>query len=59
MLLPTNNKASIMRNVIILAAFFGWLGLTLACLLTILIWMRHHENIARILTGDEPRIGSN
>jgi glycerol-3-phosphate acyltransferase PlsY len=24
----------------------------------LLIWLRHHENIARILKGTEPRIGA-
>jgi glycerol-3-phosphate acyltransferase PlsY len=28
-----------------------------AALLAILVWARHWENIARLLTGTEPRIG--
>ena len=27
-------------------------------LMALLIWMRHHENIARLLRGEEPRIGA-
>jgi glycerol-3-phosphate acyltransferase PlsY len=30
-----------------------WLGLALA----ILVWIRHHENIRRLLKGEEPKIG--
>jgi glycerol-3-phosphate acyltransferase PlsY len=42
----------------IYAYFFGtmpqvWLGIGLA----ILVWLRHHENIRRLLKGEEPRIG--
>ena len=32
--------------------------LTLAVASAFLIWLRHHENIARILKGTEPRIGA-
>lgn len=32
--------------------------LALALASAILIWLRHHENIARILKGTEPRIGA-
>ena len=32
------------------------LGLAIAT--AVLIWIRHHENIARILKGTEPRIGA-
>ena len=30
----------------------------LAAFLAIVVWLRHHENIRRILKGDEPRIGA-
>ena len=30
----------------------------LALFTAVLIWIRHHENIARLLTGTEPRIGA-
>ena len=32
--------------------------LALAVASALLIWLRHHENIARILKGTEPRIGA-
>jgi glycerol-3-phosphate acyltransferase PlsY len=32
--------------------------LALSVATAILIWLRHHENIARILKGTEPRIGA-
>ena len=32
--------------------------LALALVTTALIWLRHHENIARLLKGAEPRIGA-
>ena len=32
--------------------------LALAAATALLIWIRHHENIARILKGTEPRIGA-
>lgn len=41
--------------------YLGALGdsqaLALAGLLTVLIWLRHHANIRRLLSGSEPRIG--
>ena len=33
--------------------------LVLAIVTAILIWIRHHENIDRLLKGTEPRIGGN
>ena len=30
----------------------------LAALAAVLIWVRHHQNIGRLLKGDEPRIGA-
>lgn len=39
--------------------FFGQIQLTqLATLLAIAIWLKHYENIRRILGGEEPRIGA-
>jgi glycerol-3-phosphate acyltransferase PlsY len=32
--------------------------LALSVATALLIWIRHHENIARILKGTEPRIGA-
>jgi glycerol-3-phosphate acyltransferase PlsY len=32
--------------------------LALSVATALLIWLRHHENIARILKGTEPRIGA-
>lgn len=32
--------------------------LSIVVLVAILIWMRHHANIARLLKGEEPKIGS-
>ena len=29
----------------------------LTAVLTLLVWIRHHENIRRLLTGREPKIG--
>lgn len=45
-----------------LAVLYAWyLGtaaeIALAGLAACLVWIRHHENIARILKGEEPRIG--
>jgi glycerol-3-phosphate acyltransferase PlsY len=44
------------------AAPWGWvLSNThiaeLATVLTVLVWAKHHENIARLLKGEEPKIG--
>jgi acyl phosphate:glycerol-3-phosphate acyltransferase len=39
--------------------FFGQIQLMqLAALLAIAIWLKHYENIRRILNGEEPRIGA-
>ena len=32
--------------------------LALTVFAAVLIWIRHHENIARLLKGQEPRIGA-
>jgi glycerol-3-phosphate acyltransferase PlsY len=32
--------------------------LILSAVTAVLIWIRHHENIARLLKGAEPRIGA-
>lgn len=34
-----------------------WLLAALALLVALLVWQRHHANIARLLAGTEPRIG--
>ncbi|HNB27442.1 MAG TPA: glycerol-3-phosphate acyltransferase, partial [Alphaproteobacteria bacterium] len=38
-----------------------WLGLVplawLAAFAAVLVWVRHHENIKRLLSGAEPKIG--
>ena len=39
-------------------AFLGNFGqILLATLAAILVWLRHHENIGRLLSGTEPKIG--
>ena len=39
--------------------FFGRMeAVLLAIILGILVWLRHHSNIRRLLTGAEPKIGS-
>jgi len=40
------------------AYLFGdWPQILLATLAAVLVWLRHHENIRRLLNGTEPRIG--
>ena len=36
-----------------------WPTVALAAILALLIFVRHHENIRRLLDGTEPRIGAN
>ena len=45
------------------APFYAyWLGnwqmMELAAFMTVLVFIRHHQNIRRLLKGDEPRIGA-
>ena len=39
-----------------------WLGnwqiMELAAFMTVLVFIRHHQNIRRLLSGDEPKIGA-
>ncbi|MDP7547938.1 MAG: glycerol-3-phosphate acyltransferase, partial [Alphaproteobacteria bacterium] len=39
-----------------------WLGnwqiMELAAFMTVLVFIRHHQNIRRLLSGSEPRIGA-
>ncbi len=42
----------------ILLAFDQWQIAQMMGLLSILLWAKHHENIARLLKGNESRIGS-
>jgi glycerol-3-phosphate acyltransferase PlsY len=47
---------------VVAAAIAAWFladhrAATLLTLLVPLVWLRHHENIARLLNGTEPRIG--
>jgi glycerol-3-phosphate acyltransferase PlsY len=35
----------------------GWPLVATASVLAALVWMRHHQNIARLLAGEEPKIG--
>lgn len=47
---------------VVIAAPAAWLltdprAATLLALLVPLVWVRHHENIARLIKGTEPRIG--
>ncbi len=40
-----------------LIVFDRWEAALLAIILGVLVWLRHHANIRRILRGEEPRIG--
>jgi len=40
-----------------LAALQNWLAVGLFTLLTILVFLRHHQNIERLLSGKESKIG--
>ena len=41
-----------------LMLFQRWEAVLLAIVLAALVWLRHHANIARLLKGEEPRIGA-
>ncbi|MEM7178139.1 MAG: glycerol-3-phosphate acyltransferase, partial [Pseudomonadota bacterium] len=38
--------------------FDRWEAVLTAILLTLIVWVRHHSNIARLFAGTEPRIGA-
>lgn len=40
-----------------LIIFGRWEAVLLAIILGVMVWLRHHANIRRILHGEEPRIG--
>ena len=40
-----------------LILFDRWEAVLLAVILGVLVWLRHHANIRRILRGEEPKIG--
>ncbi len=42
---------------LILAALGNWLAVGLFTMLTILVFIRHHANIARLMNGEESKIG--
>ncbi|HZY55194.1 MAG TPA: glycerol-3-phosphate acyltransferase, partial [Reyranella sp.] len=46
---------------ILIGAVAAWYFVPVAapvlCLLAALVWVRHHENIRRLLNGTEPKIG--
>ena len=42
---------------IVLAGMGNWLGVGLFTVLTILVFIRHHANLARLMRGEESRIG--
>ncbi len=42
---------------LVLAAFQNWLAVGLFTMLTMLVFLRHHQNIGRLLKGEESRIG--
>lgn len=41
-----------------LMLFGRWEAVLFAIVLAVLIWLRHHANIARLVRGEEPRIGA-
>lgn len=41
----------------VLAWFGQWQAMELFCLLTLLVFIRHHENIRRLISGAESKIG--
>jgi glycerol-3-phosphate acyltransferase PlsY len=41
---------------LVLAAFQNWLAVGLFTMLTMLVFLRHHQNIGRLLKGEESRI---
>jgi len=41
----------------ITAWYFVPVGAPVVCLLAAMVWVRHHENIRRLLNGTEPKIG--
>ena len=41
-----------------LIVFGRWEAVLLAIILGVLVWLRHHANIRRMLRGAEPRIGN-
>jgi acyl phosphate:glycerol-3-phosphate acyltransferase len=42
---------------IVLAGFSDWLGVGLFTVLTVLVFIRHHANLSRLMRGEESRIG--
>jgi glycerol-3-phosphate acyltransferase PlsY len=42
---------------IVLATLGDWLGIGLFTVLTILVFIRHHANLSRLMRGEESRIG--
>ena len=42
---------------IVLAALNDWLGVGLFTVLTVLVFIRHHANLSRLMRGEETRIG--
>lgn len=40
-----------------LMSFQRWEAVLFAIVLAVLIWLRHHANIARLVRGEEPRMG--
>jgi len=42
---------------VVLAALNDWLGVGLFTVLTVLVFIRHHANLSRLMRGEESRIG--
>ena len=36
----------------------AWLPIIIAVLIVVLVWIRHHGNLRRLLRGEEPKIGA-
>jgi glycerol-3-phosphate acyltransferase PlsY len=44
--------------VVLFYAVTGWVGLPVIAAMAVLIFLKHHENIRRLLAGQEGKIGA-